>query len=148
MAPPRRIFALKWLICRLPQTGRCRFKVEDGVENYSTIKGAPDEDPGVRTVREIYDHFRCNDIQTILMAASFRNVEQIKALVRLVVPPRLPVHHFLDQTLTHSPTPFLTWPHTLCLPDPGWCRPHHHLAEVSEGVGGRQDAHRAAARTR
>jgi hypothetical protein len=71
--------------------------VEDGVESYSTIKGAPDEDPGVRTVREIYDVFRCNDIQTILMAASFRNVEQIKALVRSI-----PFSRSYPHSLTHS----------------------------------------------
>lgn len=89
------------------------------MESYSFVKGAADEDPGVRTVREIYDHFRCNDIKTILMAASFRNVEQIKALVRLVVPPRFPACHFLDAVLTHSPTPSLTQLHS---PSPSCAR--------------------------
>lgn len=37
-------------------------------------------DPGVRSVREIYSYFKANDIRTEVMGASFRNVGQITAL--------------------------------------------------------------------
>lgn len=39
-----------------------------------------DEDRGVLSVRRIYDYYKSNEIKTIVMGASFRNVGQIKAL--------------------------------------------------------------------
>lgn len=39
-----------------------------------------DEDPGVLSVRKIYDYFRAHDVETIVMGASFRNIGQIEAL--------------------------------------------------------------------
>lgn len=39
-----------------------------------------DEDPGVKSVRKIYDYYKQHHYQTIIMGASFRKVEQILAL--------------------------------------------------------------------
>ncbi|MEZ5448024.1 MAG: transaldolase [Thiolinea sp.] len=53
---------------------------------------AADEDPGVLSVRSIYDYYKSNDIQTVVMGASFRNTGQIKALAgcdRLTIAPAL-----------------------------------------------------------
>lgn len=52
----------------------------------------PEEDPGVLSVREIYDYYKSNGIETIVMGASFRNIGQIKALAgcdRLTISPNL-----------------------------------------------------------
>lgn len=51
------------------------FKNADGVDAY-----APAEDPGVLSVKSIYDYYKSNGIDTIVMGASFRNAGQIKAL--------------------------------------------------------------------
>lgn len=51
------------------------YKKTEGRDAY-----APDEDPGVKSVREIYDYYKSNGIDTIVMGASFRNAGQIKAL--------------------------------------------------------------------
>lgn len=51
------------------------YKQANGVEAY-----APEEDPGVKSVRAIYDYYKSNGIKTIVMGASFRNAGQIKAL--------------------------------------------------------------------
>lgn len=58
-----------------------------GKESY-----APEEDPGVLSVRRIYDYYKANGIETIVMGASFRNVGQVKALAgcdRLTISPKL-----------------------------------------------------------
>ena len=52
----------------------------------------PDEDPGVLSVRSIYDYYKSNGINTIVMGASFRNIGQVKALAgcdRLTISPAL-----------------------------------------------------------
>lgn len=41
---------------------------------------SPEEDPGVQSVRKIYEYFRHFDYPTIVMGASFRSVGQILAL--------------------------------------------------------------------
>jgi transaldolase len=51
-----------------------------------------DEDPGVRSVRDIYRYYKSNGVQTIVMGASFRNTGQIEALAgcdRLTIAPAL-----------------------------------------------------------
>ncbi|MBZ9894574.1 MULTISPECIES: transaldolase [unclassified Mesorhizobium] len=51
-----------------------------------------DEDPGVRSVRDIYGYYKSNGIETIVMGASFRNTGQIEALAgcdRLTIAPAL-----------------------------------------------------------
>lgn len=50
------------------------------------------EDPGVRSVRDIYDYYKGNGIKTVVMGASFRNTGQIEALAgcdRLTITPAL-----------------------------------------------------------
>lgn len=52
----------------------------------------PDEDPGVRSVRDIYNYYKTNGVATIVMGASFRNIGQIEALAgcdRLTIAPAL-----------------------------------------------------------
>lgn len=51
------------------------YKKAEGVDGY-----APDQDPGVKSVRRIYDYYKSNGIDTVVMGASFRNIDQIKAL--------------------------------------------------------------------
>nr|WP_200239360.1 transaldolase [Thiohalocapsa halophila] len=51
------------------------YKEHDGVEAY-----APDDDPGVRSVRRIYDYYKRHGYETTVMGASFRNTDQILAL--------------------------------------------------------------------
>ncbi len=51
-----------------------------------------EEDPGVLSVRRIYDHYKTHGIQTVVMGASFRNPGQIEALAgcdRLTISPDL-----------------------------------------------------------
>jgi len=50
------------------------------------------DDPGVVSVREIYNYYKTNDIKTIVMGASFRNTGEIEALAgcdRLTISPSL-----------------------------------------------------------
>ena len=80
------------------------YKKADGVSDY-----APDEDPGVKSVREIYKYYKANGIDTIVMGASFRNTGQIKALAgcdRLTISPKLLDELSKDDsTVTRALTP-------------------------------------------
>ena len=52
----------------------------------------PEEDPGVLSVREIYNYYKANGIKTVVMGASFRNTGEIEALAgcdRLTIAPNL-----------------------------------------------------------
>ncbi|MFB2552814.1 transaldolase [Ensifer soli] len=52
----------------------------------------PEEDPGVVSVRSIYNYYKANGIKTIVMGASFRSVGEIEALAgcdRLTIAPNL-----------------------------------------------------------
>ena len=63
------------------------YKKAEGRDSY-----APDEDPGVRSVRRIYDYYKSNGIDTVVMGASFRTTDQIRALAgcdRLTISPKL-----------------------------------------------------------
>lgn len=63
------------------------FKKSEGCDSY-----APGDDPGVVSVRKIYDYYKSNGIETIVMGASFRTTDQIKALAgcdRLTIAPKL-----------------------------------------------------------
>ncbi len=56
-------------------------------ENYTA-----ETDPGVVSVRSIYNYYKANDIKTVVMGASFRNVGEIEALAgcdRLTISPAL-----------------------------------------------------------
>ena len=62
-------------------------KARTGKAEYS-----PHEDPGVVSVRTIYDHYKSNGYNTIVMGASFRNTGEIEALAgcdRLTISPAL-----------------------------------------------------------
>lgn len=61
------------------------YKQSEGVDSY-----APDDDPGVRSVRNIYRLFKARGFETVVMGASFRNVGEIEALAgcdRLTIGP-------------------------------------------------------------
>ena len=52
----------------------------------------PEEDPGVLSVRRIYDYYKAHDIRTVVMAASFRSTGEVLALAgcdRMTVSPAL-----------------------------------------------------------
>lgn len=51
------------------------YKKERGVTEIAAT-----EDPGVMSVKEIYDYFKKNNFDTIVMGASFRNMEEIVEL--------------------------------------------------------------------
>ena len=51
------------------------YKKAEGIDEYP-----PDEDPGVKSVREIFHYFKKFDYKTEIMGASFRNKDQITAL--------------------------------------------------------------------
>ncbi|MFC0268957.1 transaldolase [Kushneria aurantia] len=63
------------------------YKANDGVDHY-----APDDDPGVKFVRGVADYANRYGYETVVMGASFRNTDQIKALAgcnRLTISPAL-----------------------------------------------------------
>ena len=63
------------------------YKKAEGRDSY-----APAEDRGVKSVRAIYDYYKSNGIATVVMGASFRNTDQIKALAgcdNLTISPKL-----------------------------------------------------------
>lgn len=63
------------------------YKKSDARDSY-----APENDPGVVSVRKIYNYYKSNGIETVVMGASFRTTDQIKALAgcdRLTIAPKL-----------------------------------------------------------
>lgn len=67
-------------------------RITDWYSQKEGRKFAPEEDPGVLSVRGIYDYYKSNGIKTVVMGASFRTAEQIKALAgcdRLTISPSL-----------------------------------------------------------
>lgn len=62
------------------------YKKHEGKESYP-----PEEDPGVLSVRKIYDYYKCAGFDTIVMGASFRNKDEILQLAgcdRLTISPK------------------------------------------------------------
>ena len=51
------------------------YKKADGVDGYP-----PDADPGVQSVTQIYNYYKCHDYSTVVMGASFRNSGEILEL--------------------------------------------------------------------
>lgn len=52
----------------------------------------PEDDPGVASVKRIYEHYKAHGISTVVMGASFRNTGQVEALAgcdRLTISPDL-----------------------------------------------------------
>lgn len=63
------------------------YKAQQGVVCFP-----PEQDPGVLSVRRIYNHYKANGYATIVMGASFRTPEQVLALAgcdRLTISPAL-----------------------------------------------------------
>jgi transaldolase len=62
---------------------------------YSKAEGksyTPETDPGVLSVRQIYNYYKAHGIETVVMGASFRNQGEIEALAgcdRLTISPQL-----------------------------------------------------------
>ncbi|MEO8243987.1 MAG: transaldolase [bacterium] len=77
-------------------------RISDWHKKHESRDGyAPDEDPGVLSVRRIYDYYKSNGISTVVMGASFRNIAQIKALAgcdNLTIAPNLLDELALDET--------------------------------------------------
>ena len=73
-----------------PFVGRIRdwyMKKEGRKEAYPAL-----EDPGVKSVRQIYAYYKKNGIKTVVMGASFRSVEEILGVVgcdKLTIAPKL-----------------------------------------------------------
>lgn len=62
------------------------YKKNDGVDGYPAA-----EDPGVRSVQEIFRYYKCVGYDTIVMGASFRNKDEILELAgcdRLTIAPK------------------------------------------------------------
>ncbi|AMO54412.1 transaldolase [Endozoicomonas montiporae] len=51
------------------------YKASQGVERF-----APEEDPGVLSVSKIYNYYKQNGFKTVVMGASFRNIDEIRQL--------------------------------------------------------------------
>ncbi|MEE4203500.1 MAG: transaldolase [Halieaceae bacterium] len=60
--------------------------------NTDCVINTPADDPGVQSVKRIYQHYKAHGYNTIVMGASFRNSQQIEALAgcdRLTIAPDL-----------------------------------------------------------
>ena len=55
-------------------------RIYDWHRNHGTTINSVEDDPGVQSVRQIYRTFKARGLDTIVMGASFRSVEQIEAL--------------------------------------------------------------------
>ncbi|MCP4187359.1 MAG: transaldolase [Gammaproteobacteria bacterium] len=63
------------------------YKKAEGVDSY-----VPEQDPGVLSVQRIYQYYKTHGFDTVVMGASFRNVDQIRQLAgcdRLTISPGL-----------------------------------------------------------
>jgi len=63
------------------------YKKAEGLESYPAL-----EDPGVKSVTRIYNYYKANGYNTIVMGASFRNAGEIEALAgcdKLTISPAL-----------------------------------------------------------
>jgi transaldolase len=67
-------------------------RITDWYKAHGTTVTSSEDDPGVRSVSEIYDYFRAFGYKTVVMGASFRNTDQILGLAgcdRLTISPNL-----------------------------------------------------------
>jgi transaldolase len=67
-------------------------RITDWYKAHGVTVTSSEDDPGVRSVREIYDYFRAFGYKTVVMGASFRNTDQILGLAgcdRLTISPNL-----------------------------------------------------------
>ena len=67
-------------------------RIMDWFKNKEGKDYTPENDPGVKSVREIYAYYKAYGIKTVVMGASFRNIGEIEALAgcdRLTISPDL-----------------------------------------------------------
>ncbi|UXN07973.1 transaldolase [Bartonella sp. HY761] len=67
-------------------------RILDWYKKSTGLDYTAETDPGVLSVRSIYNYYKANDIKTIVMGASFRNAGEIEALAgcdRLTISPAL-----------------------------------------------------------
>tara|TARA_B100000524_G_scaffold341539_1_gene235713 strand:+ start:234 stop:1163 length:930 start_codon:yes stop_codon:yes gene_type:complete len=67
-------------------------RITDYYKKEGHIINSVEEDPGVKSVKDIYKLFKIFNFKTIIMGASFRNIDQIKALAgvdKLTISPNL-----------------------------------------------------------
>ena len=67
-------------------------RIMDWYKNKEGKDFTPENDPGVKSVREIYAYYKAHGIKTVVMGASFRNTGEIEALAgcdRLTISPDL-----------------------------------------------------------
>jgi transaldolase len=67
-------------------------RITDWYKAHGTVVTSADDDPGVRSVRDIYDYYRAFGYKTVVMGASFRNTDQVLGLAgcdRLTISPNL-----------------------------------------------------------
>lgn len=115
------------------------YKKHTGTADY-----APDQDPGVQSVRGIYRHFKTHGYPTVVMGASFRSAAQVRALAgcdRLTVSPALLGELAadtapLEQALT--PVPATATEPTLTEADFRWALAANPMAneKLAEGIRG------------
>jgi transaldolase len=100
-------------------------RIYDWYKNSAGAAPTLGEDPGVRSVRDIYNYYKANGIATIIMGASFRNTGQIESLAgcdRLTIaPPLLEALSAEKEKLTRaldpaslSPTPIRKEAESIC----------------------------------
>lgn len=67
-------------------------RITDWYKSKGHIINNIEDDYGIKSVKEIYNYYKYNNYNTIIMGASFRNIEQIKALAgldKLTISPKL-----------------------------------------------------------
>jgi transaldolase len=67
-------------------------RITDWYKAHGAVVTSSEDDPGVRSVREIYEYFQAFGYKTVVMGASFRNTDQILGLAgcdRLTISPNL-----------------------------------------------------------
>jgi len=75
-------------------------RIHDWHVKHGTAISDPQSDPGVQSVKRIYQEFKSRGLDTIVMGASFRNVGQIEALAgcdKLTIAPDLLEQLMADQ---------------------------------------------------
>lgn len=89
---------------------------------------APHEDPGVESVKRIYSYYKQYGYNTIVMAASFRNIGEIRELAgcdNITISPAL----LAELEASTDPLPYALWP-----TQGGSTDPHYDLSGKAEGT--------------
>ncbi|MFW8628160.1 transaldolase [Deinococcus sp. ME38] len=115
------------------------YKKHTGTADY-----APDQDPGVQSVRGIYRHFKTHGYPTVVMGASFRSAAQVRALAgcdRLTVSPALLGELAADTAPLEralTPVPATATEPTLTEADFRWALAANPMAneKLAEGIRG------------